>query len=583
MNTKTIDSPPREVSGDTLPEQAGLWHASKDWSSWADSKAIAYLVFGVAYIIPNVILARQKLIWDDEFFTLYLSKAASWNDLWKALSTGADQHPPSFYYLTHLIFKVFGTTNVTLRLTAMFGFALACLCLYEIAREVAGRRWGLPAMLLPLTTPALYYATEARGYGLELGFVTFSLLMWIWATQERKRFLTVPALAIGLCCAVGSHYYALVFLFPLGVGELFKMRMRRSLDIPTCSALFAGLLPILLFAPLILRASDYSTNFWATPYWAAMVAWYQLMLGRTPLVLLAMVGLVIVLKIPAAGDWNSALPEVSFPVAIALAASALIPIVGVSIAKLVTHAYTERYFISALPGSVMLLVWGLRRIIRNDRIGPALATAMCLILFPQQRRDLNAQQLVSLRSIRTVATLLRQTNDAPIVISNITIFHKLSFYGQRDLANRLVYVADPHRSVLYLGQDTVDRGLLALTPWFPLKVVWWNEWWADHPSSLVYGPVADWEWVTFALGEIGPAELRNRDTAHLLFDVKRTTVPGNDHLPGDPSGKPMLYDKFPANGPPLCQAYMRADDCFIVDDPKFTAPIISYPDLLNHR
>jgi hypothetical protein len=583
MSTKTIDSLPRDVGGDALPDQLGFWHARKDWSSWADSRGLAYLVFAVAYIIPNVILARQKLIWDDEFFTLYLSKAASWNDLWKALSTGADQHPPSFYYLTHLIFKVFGTSNVTLRLTAMFGFALACICLYEIAREVAGRRWGLPAMLLPLTTPTLYYATEARGYGLELGFLTFSLLMWIWATQGRKRLLTVPALAIGLCCAVGSHYYAVIFLFPLGVGELVKMRMRRSLDIPTCSALFAGLLPILLFAPLILRASDYSKNFWAIPYWAAMVAWYQLMLGRMPLVLLAMVGLVIVLKIPAAEDWNSALPEVSFPVAIALTASALIPIVGVTVAKLVTHAYTERYFISALPGSVILLIWGLRRVVRNDRIGPALATAMCLILFPQQWRDLNAQQLVSLRSMRTVATLLRQTNDAPIVISNITIFHKLSFYGQRDLASRLVYVADPHRSVLYLGQDTVDRGLLALNPWFPLKVVWWNEWWGDHASSLVYGPVADWEWITFALREIGPAELINRDTAHVLFDVTRTTVPENDHLPGDPPGKPMLYDKLPANGPPLCQAYMRADDCFIVDDPKFTAPMISYPDLLDHR
>ncbi len=579
MSTKTFDSPPHDVGRDTLPEEAWRWRLRADWSHWADSRAMAYVVFGLAYIIPNVVLARQKLLWDDEFFTLYLSKAASWSDLWSALSTGADQHPPSFYYLTHLIFKVAGTTHVTLRLTAMFGFALACLCLYEIAREVVGRRWGLPAMLLPLTTPALYYATEARGYGLELGFITFSLLMWIWATEGRKRFLTVPALAIGLCLAVGSHYYALIFLFPLGVGELIKMRMRRSIDFPTCSALFAALLPVLLFAPLILRASDYSKTFWATPYWGAMVVWYQVMLGRMPLILLATAGLIFVLKIPTPEDWSSALPDVSSPVAIALTASALLPVVGAAIAKLVTHAYTERYFISALPGAVILLIWGLRRVVRDDRIGPALATALCLILFAQQWRDLKSQQLVALRTIRTVATLLRQTDDAPIVISDVTNFHRLSFYGQRDLANRLVYIADPHRSVRYLGHDTVDRGLLALNPWFPLKIVWWNEWWGDHASSLVYGPVADWEWITFALREIGTTELKNRDTSHLLLGVTRTMLPDDDHLPGDPSGKLMLYDQLPLNSPPLCKVYMPSDECPVIDDPSFSSPIISYPDL----
>jgi uncharacterized membrane protein len=177
MSDSILVSPKNDADRDPSLVRSLLRLLNTSWSRCADSRAIAYLFFAIAYTIPNIWLARHKLMWDDEFFTFYLSKTASWGDLWRALSTGADQHPPSFYYLTHVIFKVAGTSHLTLRLTALLGFALSCLCLYEIARQVMGRRWGLPAMLLPLTTPALYYATEARGYGLELGFITFSLLM----------------------------------------------------------------------------------------------------------------------------------------------------------------------------------------------------------------------------------------------------------------------------------------------------------------------------------------------------------------------------------------------------------------------
>jgi len=160
------------------------------WLRVANSRLLTYVVFTVIYVPPTVILARQKLLWDDEFFTLYLSSTRSWNELVAALSTGADQHPPSFYYLTHLIFGIFGTTNVTLRLTAIFGYAVMCICLYEIVSWLLNRPWGFAAMLLPLTCPVKYYSIEARGYGLELGFVTLAFLMWILATDGQSRSIT---------------------------------------------------------------------------------------------------------------------------------------------------------------------------------------------------------------------------------------------------------------------------------------------------------------------------------------------------------------------------------------------------------
>jgi hypothetical protein len=62
----------------------------------ANSRPLAYLAFLAVYVAPVTIVARHKLLWDDEFFTLYLSTTKNWTGLVRALSTGADQHPPSW-------------------------------------------------------------------------------------------------------------------------------------------------------------------------------------------------------------------------------------------------------------------------------------------------------------------------------------------------------------------------------------------------------------------------------------------------------------------------------------------------------
>ena len=566
---KEVGAPPVRSFGHPL---------SAAWLRCSESRAITYSLFAIAYIIPTVWLIRHKLMWDDEFFTLYVSKTMGWSDLWRALKTGADQHPHSFYYLTHVIFKVAGTSHLTLRLTALLGFGLCCLCLYEIARHVVGRRWGLAAMLLPLTTPALYYATEARGYGIQLGFITFSILMWIWATQGRKRALTVPLLAIGLCFAVASHYYAVLFLVPLGIGELVKIIKRRSIDLPVCCALLAALVPLLLFAQLILGARSYSSHFWAVPHAGSMLLWYENMLGRAPLILLAVSGVVYVLRTSGRDDSSDAALKIDTPIMAMLTASALLPVIGGITAEVITQAYSARYFIAGLPGCLMILLWAMRRVLRNDTAGPALAAALCTVLFIVEWRGLRMDEAAGLEQMRSSAALLRQVPDFPVVI-DLTAFHQLSYYGKRDLANRLVYVADPHLSVRYLGHDTIDRGALDLTPWFPVRVAWWHDWWKAHSFSLVYANIGHWSWNTFALGGIGKVQVIGRSDPYLLFAVTRTKIPDDDRLGTDPSGAPRLYDRLPVGGPTLCKLYMPNDVCPVVDDPRFQGTVTPYPNL----
>nr|MBA3915034.1 glycosyltransferase family 39 protein [Terriglobales bacterium] len=208
----------------------------------AASRLWILALFTLFYVVPTVRLTRIKLFWDDEFFTLYLSRIPSWTILLQALATGADQHPPTFYYLTHSITQVLGTSHVTLRVTAIAGFWLLCVCLYEIVRSLTTPLWGVVAMLFPLTTNFYYYATEARGYGLVAGFAGLAVLCWLEVSRSRRRRLYLPLLAFSLAAAVASHYYAGLIVLCLGLGELARTMLQRKIDWAVWTAFgFTGL------------------------------------------------------------------------------------------------------------------------------------------------------------------------------------------------------------------------------------------------------------------------------------------------------------------------------------------------------
>lgn len=555
------------------PDQSGavrsrVARASLDsWKKIANSRLRASVVFLCLYIAPTIILARGKLFWDDEFFTLYLSTTTNWSELVRALATGADQHPPSFYWLTHLVLGAFGVSSVTLRLPAMVGFAVMCFCLYEIAGRLLNREWGFCAMILPLACPYYYYAVEARGYGPELGFAGLALLSWMLASEGRSRRWAIPLLAFSVCGAVASHYYAVLLPGALGVAELTRTIVRRRIDWPVWTAFAASVLPIIAFAKVITSAHSYAAHFWAMPHWRAMASWYLDAFGYT-LVLPVALSALAALRLTAPRARSSARYRRVQPwEAAAILSLALAPVVAVLIAKFVTNAFTYRYAIAGFPGVCILLTIGYSRMIRYKSSAAAAVWLCTLVVFAGMVFRQAGRQHEELTDIRETAAFLRANSGGePIVISDLTRFHRLSFYARRDLGGRLVYLADPQRAIRYDQSDTVDRGLLDLNPWFPLNVRWFHEWIAGHRSFLLWGFIGDWSWNPNALVDVGAhSEVKGILKTCLLFRVIANDPPPSDRAPGDPGGQPMMYSRMPADGFPLCRAYMATESCVAVD------------------
>ena len=542
--------------------------AAEFFDRLADSPMAVVLAFTVLYLVPTILIAAHKLLWDDEFFTLYLSTTPNWHELVKALSTGADQHPPSFYYLTHLVLKIFGTTHVSLRTPEILGFWLMCILLYFLLRRLLGSMWGVVAMLLPLTSGGLYYyASEARGYGLMLGFSSLALFSWVRATQDSRRRIFVPVLGVSLAASTASHYYAVLTACALCLAELVRDIRSKRIDFPIWIAFGGAAVPPLMFLSVIRSAQGYSGHFWAHPHWRMILTFYPDMLGYLPNVLLGTAAFALIrfaLRSRTARGNDTAPPVIPVWIFVAFAAFALIPCGAMVLAKTITQGYVDRYAICGVIGGLILCTFILNRLSQQRTAVARACVALSLVSFAANAYVISYDNALTLEDVKDDRILLtHKTGDGPLAVGEVTIFYRLSFYASPKLARRLAYPADADAAVKYLNQDTVDRGLLELRPWFPMNVVPMSKYLRSHPFFLVYGYIGDWTWVTYALTDPHlETRLIQRRNSRVLFSVENTSALTDAGQSEDGLDRaPSLYSKFENRNQSLCAIYMGANHC----------------------
>jgi 4-amino-4-deoxy-L-arabinose transferase-like glycosyltransferase len=556
------------VEQESIPHAAAQSRPGKIFEVMVESRRVAWGVFTVLYLIPTVYLARLKLFWDDEFFTLYLSQTPSWHDLLRALATGADQHPPSFYYLTHLVTTVFGISPVTVRLPAILGFWLLCICLYEIVRDLATPEWAVVAMFFPLSTEFYFYASEARGYGLVCGFSALALFSWLRSTAEKKRMIYLPLLAVALAAAVASHYYAVLVVIALALGELVRTRYTKKIDWPIWIAFTGASVPILAFLGTIRSARGYSSHFWAVPVWSNALAFYPKEFGLGAFAVVGTLAVASSFRVirgkqisESTANWRK--PSWTPWQAVAICTLAALPIPTMMLAKFVTHGFAPRYCIFALIGVTVLLFYFLSRFALR-RSTATIGIVACVLIFMVQVRQYNSNYQDVRAELNEDVVALSSLPDAPIAAMEVSVAHRLSYYAPRRLASRVVYVADPEAAVSYLGEDTVDRGLLDLRPWFPMDIVRADSFLTDNRQFYVFGQSFEWSWLTFDMAKWGQTKLMARgEQGRLLFSVDHVHVSADAAAVQQQRAlqSKMLFATLPRDGPSLCVLSMGRSNC----------------------
>jgi Dolichyl-phosphate-mannose-protein mannosyltransferase len=449
----------------TLPDRL----ASRKW--------LLLLLFAVVYFVGSCLIASKAAVSNDELFTLYIARLPHFHDVWAALATGAEQTPPFFYAVTRADIKLFGTSGLALRLPELLAFALMCACLFYIVSRRTSAICGFLAMLFPFMTTAFNYAYEARAYALVLCFSAFALVCWLWATEGRHRVLAIVCLAVSLAAAISSHYYAVLSLFPLGVGEVVRSFRRKRVDVGIWLALGFSLSPLLLFLPLIRSARKFAPHFWAKPHWSSMAYYYEHFLLTSTAVPLLVIFLVAVVSSAVRRGKDEtggtrALASVPVHEAAAAVGFLLIPVVGVLLAKTVVGAFSDRYALSAVIGLSILIAWGIHWLLQGQR-AVAVGLGLLLLGFLVVKEAQTYRGAVAYRALQVSTYSFLETyarGDAPIVISGSTAFTELTYQAPSAIAGRLLYLADPGLALQYTGTNSAEKGLLEMKHWAGLNV-----------------------------------------------------------------------------------------------------------------
>lgn len=472
-------------------------------------KWLLLVFFLTIYFAGFFIVAAKGVITNDELFTLYIARLPSLHDVWRALATGVEQTPPLVHIVTRADIALLGTSPLTIRLPEILAFAVMCLCLFQFVSRRSSVFYGFIAMLVPLMTAAFNYVYFARAYALVLGFSAVALLCWQWAAENQHRTVALVGFGGSLAAAVSSHYYAVLTLFPLGLGELVRSIRRKKIDLGIWLALILSLLPLLAFLPLIESARKFAPHFWSKPHWSSIIFYYPYSLlspSAIPLLVILAVIVAHAAVVRPAEAAYIARERSSIPVHEVAAALGflLIPMVGVVLGKTVVGAYEDRCALPAVIGLSIAIAWGLYSEF-EARLIPAfgLGLLLCLYLVVRQAQCYRREGAVRSEQASTFAFLENYAKGSyPIAFANSSGFTELNYDAPVSIGRRLIYLADPQMGLRYRGTDDVERGLVEMKHWARLDVQPFSAFVASRQKCYVLYLSAyphDFSWIIQAL------------------------------------------------------------------------------------
>jgi 4-amino-4-deoxy-L-arabinose transferase-like glycosyltransferase len=337
------------------------------------SDTFAVGLFTVLYILQVAHAAVTRSFWLDELFTFYIVTMPDWAGMMDLIQRGPDQNPPLFYALTRLVVSVLGEGEWAFRLPAMVGYWVLCVTLHLWVRLLGGGQTAaLVAMTTPVFTNVVYYASEARPYGLMLGCFGAALVSYtlgdIFAQQPDYSRRAWLGLGASLSLAMAFHYLALIPIGCLWLMEACRTWRTRQWRWAVWAALCVPLVVLAYNWPVFTEQSK-------LPYWKTELHWFELpdfyrwMLGNWAcLAFLVMVGMVVLREWrqrrtahePASPGNRRNAPEW---LVLGLVLTFGLPVGWMVLMQATGKTmFTPRYLLPAVAGLAILLTFGVRHL-----------------------------------------------------------------------------------------------------------------------------------------------------------------------------------------------------------------------------
>ncbi|MGP8252706.1 MAG: ArnT family glycosyltransferase [Terracidiphilus sp.] len=457
-------------------------------------------------------------LWFDEFFTLFISRLASLPEMLRAMP--ADGQPPLQYLLTHLSLRLFGATELAVRLPELLAYMAAGLLTYRIVRRHGTAIQALFALAFLLASiVGTEQAYTARPYGLLIAFTALVFVCWQTSVlRQHHRFLPLCGVSLGIAGAVLSHHFGVIHTgLLLGAGETTRLIQRRRLDGHMVAAIGVGLSPLAVTLPLARQshlllgeAILHSSNFWAKPSLTAL--WRSYLFMTAPFLLCLVAGLAF-LPWPgrtAAGHTSPLSPVPAHEWAATGALCVLLP-VQFLLAAFGTGYFHHKYAVSCSLGLALFGAWALPRL-RLGRLRifpqPALAlSTLCYLLLVAATLsvDMMHQPMWNARpGAKAVSSVvLKAPDELPIVVDSSFDYPQEWCYAPPSLKQRFTYLFDNP----YALQQTDFLAELSLTydrAYIPLPISNYASFLEDHPHFLLLrSGISRFNWTDSRLASAG--------------------------------------------------------------------------------
>ncbi len=478
---------------------------------------ILLLTAAVAFTWSHV-----KLLSQDEFFVLQTDSVSSLRQLIHIQRNyPISLDPLVFHLLAHACTRLFGPTALALRLPSIFGFLLMQICIFFATRVIAGSRAALVAMAFPALTATLFYAPEARPYGLLLGFYALAFLAWQTATRRtEKRTGSLIILALTIALALNTHYFGILILIPICIAEFVRTLQRRRLDLPVVVAILIGMAGIVFALPFQKAAGEFRKHYYnageislravSQAYRSLFINYttQPLAIQRLEAILLIVFALaLIVLCVRRLRTGSIALPR---PELVFLLALAALPLFGVVLAMFVTHSIEVRYVLSAIIAVAIFFAitvepW-LDAPFSSSTLTALLAFAILLtgIIRIHDEQMKSTQILASLILPPALKTQLLALQDSHLYIQDMGHFEVASYYEpDPEVRSRITLLYSHDDELRYDRHDTASLTADHMQHFTAFPIVSYAQLKATAGDHMLVLYHSGWDWTDQALAVDG--------------------------------------------------------------------------------
>ena len=213
----------------------------------------------VSLIGACIIVSDKKYFWNDELYSYYLLADQSFTHMLVAFHDKINNTPPLYFLLGWVWGKIFGSTELSLRLFSSVGMCVACVIVWITLRRTYNFWSAAIGVLSVFCTSSLVLSqnAEARMYGLFLTVCSLGLLQYDSLNRSSKH--TWGTLLPNTCvhaAIVNTHIFGLFYSGAIAFSLIVRDRYFNFFRPKIYLSIVLSWLSLALYLPSFLNQAD---------------------------------------------------------------------------------------------------------------------------------------------------------------------------------------------------------------------------------------------------------------------------------------------------------------------------------------